>query len=41
LLLRWKGSTLAVISIVSFVILIFAFLGVNLVLSGLHSYGAA
>jgi ABC-type transport system involved in cytochrome c biogenesis permease subunit len=41
LLLRWKGSTLAVISIISFVLLIFAFLGVNLVLSGLHSYGAA
>jgi ABC-type transport system involved in cytochrome c biogenesis permease subunit len=41
LLLRWKGPLLSVISIISFVILIFAFLGVNLVLSGLHSYGAA
>jgi len=41
LLMRWKGSTLAVVSIIGFVILCFAFLGVNLVLSGLHSYGAA
>jgi ABC-type transport system involved in cytochrome c biogenesis permease subunit len=41
LLLRWSGVTLSILSIISFVILIFAFLGVNLVLSGLHSYGAA
>lgn len=41
LLLRWKGPLLSVISIVSFAIMVFAFLGVNLVLSGLHSYGAA
>jgi ABC-type transport system involved in cytochrome c biogenesis permease subunit len=41
LLLRWSSTTLSILSIISFVILIFAFLGVNLVLSGLHSYGAA
>ena len=41
LLMRWRPSFLSVWSIAGFVILIFAFLGVNLVLSGLHSYGAA
>ncbi len=41
LLMRWKGPTLSVVAIIGFVILCFAFLGVNLVLSGLHSYGAA
>jgi len=41
LLLRWRPNWLSVMSIVGFVILVFAFLGVNLVLSGLHSYGAA
>jgi cytochrome c-type biogenesis protein CcsB len=41
LLMRWKGTTLSVLSIIGFIILCFAFLGVNLVLSGLHSYGAA
>jgi ABC-type transport system involved in cytochrome c biogenesis permease subunit len=41
LLLRWNPVYLAVISLMGFVIMVFAFLGVNLVLSGLHSYGAA
>lgn len=41
LLMRWKSVTLSVVSIIGFLILVFAFLGVNLVLSGLHSYGAA
>jgi ABC-type transport system involved in cytochrome c biogenesis permease subunit len=41
LLMRWKPVLLSVVSIISFMILVFAFLGVNLVLSGLHSYGAA
>jgi ABC-type transport system involved in cytochrome c biogenesis permease subunit len=41
LLMKWKGPTLAVLTIIGFLILCFAFLGVNLVLSGLHSYGAA
>ena len=41
LLMRWKPIFLSVVSIISFMILVFAFLGVNLVLSGLHSYGAA
>lgn len=41
LLLKWKPVLLSVISLIGFVILVFAFLGVNLVLSGLHSYGAA
>lgn len=41
LLMRWKPIFLSVVAILSFMILVFAFLGVNLVLSGLHSYGAA
>jgi cytochrome c-type biogenesis protein CcsB len=41
LLMRWKGPALSVLAIIGFVVLCFAFLGVNLVLSGLHSYGAA
>lgn len=41
LLMKWKPIFLSVVSILSFMILVFAFLGVNLVLSGLHSYGAA
>ena len=41
LLIRWKPIFLSVVAILSFMILVFAFLGVNLVLSGLHSYGAA
>jgi ABC-type transport system involved in cytochrome c biogenesis permease subunit len=41
LLMRWTPTLLSVIAIAGFVVLVFAFLGVNLVLSGLHSYGAA
>jgi cytochrome c-type biogenesis protein CcsB len=35
----WKGPQMAVISAVGFLAVIFTYLGVNLVLSGLHSYG--
>jgi cytochrome c-type biogenesis protein CcsB len=35
----WKGAQMAVISAVGFIAVIFTYLGVNLVLSGLHSYG--
>lgn len=35
----WKGTQMAVISAVGFLGVIFTYLGVNLVLSGLHSYG--
>ncbi len=35
----WKGTQMAVISAVGFLAVIFTYLGVNLVLSGLHSYG--
>ncbi len=35
----WKGTQMAVISAVGFMAVIFTYLGVNLVLSGLHSYG--
>ena len=41
LLMRWKSTTLAILSIIIMAIMIFAFLGVNLLLSGLHSYGSA
>jgi ABC-type transport system involved in cytochrome c biogenesis permease subunit len=41
LLLNWKPSILAVTALIGFAVMVFAFLGVNLVLSGLHSYGAA
>ena len=35
----WKGKKAAVLSIVGFVATVFCYLGVNLILSGLHSYG--
>ncbi|MGZ8429870.1 MAG: c-type cytochrome biogenesis protein CcsB [Candidatus Deferrimicrobiaceae bacterium] len=37
----WHGRRAAILSIVGFVATIFCYLGVNLVLSGLHSYGGA
>ncbi|HTG02180.1 MAG TPA: cytochrome c biogenesis protein CcsA [Nitrospirota bacterium] len=35
----WKGTQMAVIACFGFLSVIFTYLGVNLVLSGLHSYG--
>jgi cytochrome c-type biogenesis protein CcsB len=35
----WRGTRAAVLSIVGFLATIFCYLGVNLILSGLHSYG--
>ncbi len=37
----WQGKKAAVLSIVGFAATVFCYLGVNLVLSGLHSYGGA
>ena len=37
----WKGRRLAVLSIVGFLSVIFTYIGVNFVLSGLHSYGSS
>lgn len=37
----WQGRRTAVISIVGFFIVVFTYLGVNLVISGLHSYATA
>jgi cytochrome c-type biogenesis protein CcsB len=37
----WRGKRAAILSIIGFLAVIFTFLGVNLLLSGLHSYGAA
>ena len=36
----WQGKRLAVFSIIGFACVIFTFLGVNLLLAGLHSYGS-
>ncbi len=36
----WKGKKVAVVAVVGFVAVAFTYLGVNLLLSGLHSYGA-
>lgn len=40
LAIGWRGRKAAVLAIVGFVCLLFTFLGVNLLLSGLHSYAA-
>jgi cytochrome c-type biogenesis protein CcsB len=37
----WRGARAAVLSIVGFCATIFCYLGVNLILSGLHSYGGS
>ncbi len=37
----WHGKAAAIFSIIGFLFVIFTYLGVNLILSGLHSYGAA
>jgi cytochrome c-type biogenesis protein CcsB len=37
----WRGKKLAIFSIVGFCCVIFTYLGVNLLLSGLHSYGSS
>jgi len=34
----WRGRRAAIFAIVGFAALVFTFLGVNLLLSGLHSY---
>lgn len=36
----WRGKRVAILAIVGFISVIFTYLGVNLVLSGLHSYGS-
>ncbi|RME64927.1 MAG: c-type cytochrome biogenesis protein CcsB, partial [Nitrospirae bacterium] len=36
----WRGNKVAVVSVLGFVTVIFTYLGVNLLLSGLHSYGS-
>ncbi|RJQ13712.1 MAG: c-type cytochrome biogenesis protein CcsB [Nitrospiraceae bacterium] len=36
----WRGKRVAVLAVVGFIAVIFTYLGVNLVLSGLHSYGS-
>ena len=36
----WRGKRVAILAIVGFISVIFTYLGVNLVLSGLHAYGS-
>ncbi len=36
----WRGRKVAVVAVVGFVTVVFTYLGVNLLLSGLHSYGS-
>lgn len=40
LLRGWKGRKIAVVAVVGFITVVFTYLGVNLLLSGLHSYGS-
>lgn len=40
LLRGWRGAKIAIVSLVGFISTIFTYLGVNLLLSGLHSYGS-
>ena len=35
----WKGKKVAMVAVLGFIAVIFTYLGVNLLLSGLHSYG--
>lgn len=37
----WKGKKVAVVAVIGFMAVIFTYLGVNLLLSGLHAYGSA
>jgi cytochrome c-type biogenesis protein CcsB len=36
----WKGKKVAMVAVIGFIAVIFTYLGVNLLLSGLHSYGS-
>lgn len=36
----WKGTKISMIAVIGFLVTIFTYLGVNLFLSGLHSYGS-
>jgi cytochrome c-type biogenesis protein CcsB len=35
----WRGKKVAIVAVIGFIAVIFTYLGVNLLLSGLHSYG--
>lgn len=36
----WRGLNVSVLAVISFILVIFTYLGVNLLLSGLHAYGS-
>jgi cytochrome c-type biogenesis protein CcsB len=36
----WRGKKVAIVAVLGFIAVIFTYLGVNLLLSGLHSYGS-
>jgi cytochrome c-type biogenesis protein CcsB len=37
----WRGKRVAILAVIGFIAVVFTYLGVNLFLSGLHSYGGA
>lgn len=37
----WRGKKVAILAVIGFIAVVFTYLGVNLFLSGLHSYGGA
>ena len=37
----WRGKKVAIVAVIGFMAVIFTYLGVNLLLSGLHAYGSA
>ncbi|MEJ2314251.1 MAG: cytochrome c biogenesis protein CcsA [Nitrospirota bacterium] len=40
LLRGWRGHKMAVVAVIGFISVVFTYLGVNLLLSGLHAYGS-
>ncbi|MDP3110996.1 MAG: c-type cytochrome biogenesis protein CcsB [Thermodesulfovibrionales bacterium] len=40
LLRGWRGKKVAIVAVIGFIAVIFTYLGVNLLLSGLHAYGS-
>jgi ABC-type transport system involved in cytochrome c biogenesis permease subunit len=37
----WRGKKVAIVAVIGFMAVIFTYLGVNLLLSGLHAYGGS
>ncbi len=41
LLRGWKGHKISIVAVIGFIAVVFTYLGVNLLLSGLHAYGSS